>query len=183
MIPWGFLCCCTIWRGCHRGNAFITRFRSYKRTAMYWTVFGGCFFVCFIARKRGLGQGNIFRSVCQSFCPEREACLVGRGACMAGGVLDRGHVWQEVCVTGGMCGKGGMFSKGVCVPERQPLKRAVRFLLECILVLFCSVGCGTHQHIYNCLTFSSQTTLQDGFHVHTHCDLLRDTPILKGTYS
>ena len=45
-----------------------------------------------------LGQGNIFRSVCQQFCPGgvrgRGVCMAGR-ACMAGG-----HVWQ-----GGMCGR------------------------------------------------------------------------------
>ena len=51
-----------------------------------------------------LGQGNIFRSVCQEFCPGGvrrrgdmhgrgvymvEACVVGGGACAVGGVRDR----------------------------------------------------------------------------------------------
>ena len=34
--------------------------------------------VIFTARKRSLGQGNIFRSVCQEFCPQ------GRGSTSAG---------------------------------------------------------------------------------------------------
>ena len=29
----------------------------------------------FTARKRSLGQGNIFRSVCQEFCPQGRVCL------------------------------------------------------------------------------------------------------------
>ena len=43
-----------------------------------------------------LGQGNIFRSMCQEFCPR------GGGACMAA----RGHAWQAACMAGGMCGRG-----------------------------------------------------------------------------
>ena len=34
----------------------------------------------FTARKRSLGQGNIFRSVCQEFCPQGEGlpqCMLG----------------------------------------------------------------------------------------------------------
>ena len=44
-----------------------------------------------------------------------------------------GHVWQGVCVAEEVHGKGA------CVQERRPLKRAVRILLECILVpiFFC----------------------------------------------
>ena len=38
-----------------------------------------------------LGQGNIFRSVCQEFCPwggmRGRGCVHGRGACMAGGCV------------------------------------------------------------------------------------------------
>ena len=55
---------------------------------------------------------NIFRSVCQEFCPQGEACVAGghawqggmcsRGACVAGG-----HVWQ-----GGMCGRGACVAEG-----------------------------------------------------------------------
>ena len=88
-----------------------------------------------------LGQGNIFRSMCQEFCPRggmhgRGACVAG--ACVAGGMCGGGHVWQEgmsawqgVCTEGGMCGRGacmagghvwqgvcmagGMHDRGVCV--------------------------------------------------------------------
>ena len=44
--------------------------------------------------------------------------MCDRQACMVGGR----HVWQGVCMVGGMCGR------------RRPLQRAVRILLECILV-------------------------------------------------
>ena len=33
------------------------------------------FFCIFTARKRSLGQGNIFRSVCQEICPQGGECL------------------------------------------------------------------------------------------------------------
>ena len=61
----------------------------------------------------------------------------GRGACMAGG-----HVWQGVCAWLGayMAGEGGQAWQGeVCVPQQilrdTVNERAVRILLECILVL------------------------------------------------
>ena len=92
------------------------------------------------ARKPSLGQGNIFRRLCQLFCPTGGGvCVVkwgmrgkggwgvhGKGACLAAGVHARGHAWH-----GGVHGKGGAY-----VQERWPLKRAVRILLECILVWF-----------------------------------------------
>ena len=60
------------------------------------------------------------------------------GACMAkgdmhgeGGVHDRGCAWQ-----------GDLRGKGVCVQERQPLTRAVRILLQCILVVFINIDDG-----------------------------------------
>ena len=40
-----------------------------------------------------LGQGNIFRSLCQEFCPQ-------------GDMHDRGHAWQGACMAGGMHGRG-----------------------------------------------------------------------------
>ena len=57
-----------------------------------------------------LGQGNIFTSVCQEFCPWG-ACMAG-GACVAGGgsVAGRGHAWQGrgACMAeeSGMHGRG-----------------------------------------------------------------------------
>ena len=51
-----------------------------------------------------LGQGNIFRSVCQEFCPQG-----GGHACVAGG-----RVWWGACMAGGLgvCVAGGV---GACV--------------------------------------------------------------------
>ena len=57
-------------------------------------------------RKRSLGQGNIFRSVCQEFCPRGGMCGWG-GACMA-----RGHVLGACMV--GVCMAGGMHGGGMC---------------------------------------------------------------------
>ena len=66
----------------------------------------------------------------------------GRGACIAGG-----HVWQGACMAGGHAWQGGMHGRGACMAGGvhgggcawQILRdtvneRAVRILLECILV-------------------------------------------------
>ena len=65
-------------------------------------------------------EGNVFTGVCLSTGGGHAwlGCawsggMHDRGACMAGGTHDRGRAWQE----------------------RQPLQRAVRPLLECILIL------------------------------------------------
>ena len=86
-----------------------------------------------------LGQGNIFKSMCQEFCPQD-------GACMAGGVHGRGHAWQGACMAGGVCVAGGVHGRGhvwqgghSCSPPHHQIlrdtvnERAVRILLECIL--------------------------------------------------
>ena len=57
-----------------------------------------------------LGQGNIFRSVCQEFCPQRGEGHAWQGACVAGSVRGRGHAWQG---GGGICGKGHAWLGGV----------------------------------------------------------------------
>ena len=94
-----------------------------------------------------LGQGNIFRNVCQEFCPR------GGGACVAGCVCGGGYAWQGVymawgtCVAGGHAWQGGVcggdvHGRGACMPRMPPghhkipsvNARAVRILLECILV-------------------------------------------------
>ena len=87
------------------------------------------------------------------------ACMAGglhgrghawQGACMAGGcvwqggVCGRGHAWQGVCMLGGMHGGGGMHGRGVCMAGGRVWQilrdtvneRAVRILLECILVVY-----------------------------------------------
>ena len=110
----------------------------------------------FTSRKRSLGQGNIFTSVCQEFCSQGEggaipACTAGgipaclaaglQGgaipACIAGGIpacLAAGF-WG-VPTPGGVCSWGGLLPRGVSGggPLGQLLLWAVRILLECILV-------------------------------------------------
>ena len=91
------------------------------------------------ARKLSLGQGNIFTSMCHSFCPQEGVCGVHGegggvhgedGACMAKG--GGGHAWQRgmrgrgawVAIRCawhgwqlGVHGKGGMHGRGACVAE------------------------------------------------------------------
>ena len=81
-----------------------------------------------------------------------------QGVCAVGGMHGKGHAWWGTCVVGGMCGRGhawqegGMHDWGTCMvgghawqgarhtcSPRQILRdtvneRAVRILLECILV-------------------------------------------------
>ena len=69
-------------------------------------------FTIVTARKRSLGQGNIFRSVCQEFCPHGGGCAWLQGGmcgCLGGGrvsmcgcqgvcVVARGHAWLQGAV-------------------------------------------------------------------------------------
>ena len=58
----------------------------------------------------------------------------GRGIC-GRGLNGRGHAWK-----GSVHGRGGMHGRGHSRQERQPLQRAVRILLERILVsLICQL--------------------------------------------
>ena len=54
------------------------------------------------------------------------------GVCMAGGIHGRGCAWQGACVEGGIHG-GGMLGRGGHA-WHMVNERAVRILLECILV-------------------------------------------------
>ena len=77
------------------------------------------------ARKRSFGQGNIFRSVFQEFCPQ-------------GGSRPGGRAWSWGVWSWGVSGPGGLLPGG-CLVETPPgrlLLRAVRMLLECILVTY-----------------------------------------------
>ena len=92
----------------------------------------------FTARKRSLGQGNIFRSVCQEFCPWGGAWSGGwavpapRGVVPGPGVPAPGGVPDPDPAPGGL---GGLVWGGCLVETpRWLLLRAVRTLLECILV-------------------------------------------------
>ena len=104
------------------------------------------------ARKRSLGQGNIFRSVCQELCsrggggggwypsmPCRSPCPHPRGEL-------RGLSWGVSRPTPGGLSPGPYPGGGgipTCTeadsppPRRRLLLRAVRILLECILVNYC----------------------------------------------
>ena len=125
----------------------------------------------FTARKRSLGQGNIFTPVCHSVHGGGHAWQGGmagghawsggvlgmggmrgqggmhgeRGVCMAGEcVWQRGHAWQRgACMT-----KGGRHAWYACPPYEIRLvnARAVCILLECILVVFF----GSTNLPYNC---------------------------------
>ena len=62
-------------------------------------------FFLITARKRSLGQGNIFRSVCQEFCSR-------------GGIPGLGGAWSwEGAWSGGVPGPGGAGPGGVPVPK------------------------------------------------------------------
>ena len=72
------------------------------------------------------------------------------------GMYGRGHAWQGECMAGGACvAKGGMCGGGggVCMPCMPPRHykirsvnaRAVRILLECILVFLTFVKNGSMQ--------------------------------------
>ena len=82
------------------------------------------------ARKRSLGQGYILTSVCQEFCSQGGlvlgGCLVQWGVPGLGGVPG----------PGGCLVQEGVWSRGVPGgdPPGRLLLRAVRILLECILV-------------------------------------------------
>ena len=89
----------------------------------------------FTARKRSLGQGNVFKLVCHSV--HRDGG--GFPACITG------HMTRAVCLQG-VCIEGGLYLGGLppgglgrTPPPHGILrdminKRAVRILLECILV-------------------------------------------------
>ena len=65
--------------------------------------------------------------------------LAWQGECMAGGMHGRVHAWQGACVVvGGMHGSGGhvwQSGHGWQILRDTVNERAVRILLECILVL------------------------------------------------
>ena len=54
-----------------------------------------------------------------------EGDVRGKGACVVGACTTRGRAWQGACMAGG----------GHAWQERRPLKRTVRILLECTLVI------------------------------------------------
>ena len=102
-----------------------------------------------------LGEGYIFTGVCHSV--NRGVCGRGVGGCLLGGCLLQGVSaprgvsapggWWG-CLFRGVCSQGGgclVWGEGVCLlwgglvdtPPTRPLLRAVRILLEFILVQMC----------------------------------------------
>ena len=65
----------------------------------------------FTTCKRSLGQGNIFRSMCQSFCPQVGG--EGWGSMHGGGMHGGGHLWWRACMVGA-CIAGDMHGRGMC---------------------------------------------------------------------
>ena len=82
------------------------------------------------ARKRSLGQGNVFTPVCHSVhrgghCPSMHHRSHGRGVSVQGGSLSRRvSVW-------------GVWTEPP-LPPTYGHERAFRILLQCILVLYCT---------------------------------------------
>ena len=107
------------------------------------------------ARKRSLGQGNIFIGVCQEFCSQGW-CLVPGGSA-PGGCLLQGGAWLGGCLVGGCLLLGG------CLVETHPpgwlLLRAVRILLECILVFVLFSETDGFKHWNGCVQHHINTFL------------------------
>ena len=78
------------------------------------------------ARKRSLGQGNIFTSVCQEFC-SRGGCLLLGGCLVRGGLVLGGAVWfrGEVPAPRG-CLVGGVLVRGAQTPHSRGKLRGIR---------------------------------------------------------
>ena len=74
----------------------------------------------FTARKRSLGQDNIFTSVCQEFCPRGGVCSAG-GAWSWGGLSAPGVPGPR-----GVCSQDGSAPRGG-VPAGDPLRTARRY--------------------------------------------------------
>ena len=111
-----------------RGECCSTLHFGYR--VSIWNCVGISHFLI-TARKRSLRLGNIFTSVCHSFYPWGVyPCMqwAGEGVCIP--------ACNGVCLP---LGPKGVPQGVYPLPPRRPLKRAVRILLECILVIRC--GC------------------------------------------
>ena len=135
-----------------------------------------------------LGQGNIFRSVCQEFCPHGDLQAHnqgegwGSGLGVSPGPQPWGRLWGRLQAhTWGMSrprpggrGLGGVYPSMHWgrhpPPSRQLLLWAVRILLECILVKTCSetppiVWCGSlrkHEQFLTNTVGDSYSPFTDG---------------------
>ena len=84
-------------------------------------------------RKRSLGHGHIFIGVCQEFCSQGRGRVCSRGVSALWGVFPHGG---GCLLPGGVRGDKYLLPVGCLVEtsSRRILLRAVRILLECILV-------------------------------------------------
>ena len=97
-------------------------------------------YLIFTVRKRSLGQGNIFRGVCQEFYSQGGRAWKGRawkgcawGDVCGGGLHGRGACIVGACLAGGRAWRGG--GHAWQIPRDTVNERAVHILLECILVI------------------------------------------------
>ena len=114
-----------LWYICHK----ILNKNVFQKRAKHHLWVASNFCIIFTARKRSLGQGNIFTPVCHSV--HRGACVVARGVCgcrggMCGGgacMVAGGWLWGAGMVAGGRvwlqggvhgCG-GSAWLQGVCM--------------------------------------------------------------------
>ena len=89
-------------------------------------------------------QGGMHgRGACVAGGQSRMDCMHGRVVCVVGGMCGRGHAWQwMVCMAGCVHGRGCLWQRRSVHGTHTPLQilrntvneRAVRILLECILV-------------------------------------------------
>ena len=77
-------------------------------------------------RKRSLGQGNIFTSVCQEFCSQGGAWSSGGGCLVPGGAWSWGYLVLGGCLVRGLClVLGAAWFRGVLVQEIGAWSRGV----------------------------------------------------------
>ena len=122
-------------------------YTPHPRRPLLWMVHNLLECILFTTRKRSLQRLCFYRYLSTGGCV---ACSRGhawqgggcgghawQGACMTGGCVGGMH-GRVVCMGGGACLVGGMHGREGCMPQ-QTLRdtvneRAVRILLECILV-------------------------------------------------
>ena len=118
---------------------------------LYWSIY--------LPPATKLGQSNVFTSVCNSV--NGGGCAWSQGGVCSGGVCSRGVCSRGVSapggclLPGGVCSWGCLLLVGVCSggvipggawwrpPPGRPLLRAVRILLEYILVI-CQINLIRH---------------------------------------
>ena len=135
-------------RGCSRGGCVVAPggdMRGCSQGACMVAPRGACMVAPGGQHGCSWGVGMAKGGMCGEggrACMVRGACVV-KGACVAkGGMHGEGAcvVKGGVCGKGGMCGKGGAcVQRGASVVCTAGITRAVRILLECILVAIVTI--------------------------------------------